>query len=212
MSAKHTQTALEEPPSRNRDGTTGTNYVPAQRLQVEALDDADWLRGLEHQACAERKLLLRNGHGHYNASHLHQRWHLILGTASVILSAAAGSALLTQASTNAVTPITVIAGIVGILVTILAGIQTQMRLGELAERHLAAGRTCQSLWMEFDALILKMQQGAAPSRDLSAEFRKLLIKRSKELQDTPLIPTRSDRKAARELPMLEDANPTPCRW
>jgi hypothetical protein len=142
-----------------------------------------------------RNQLLRNGRGHYNAAQTARRKHQAIGVCAAVLSAAAGSALLTAGGDS--TLLSTFAGGVGLAVSALAGLQTSLNYGATAADHTAAGRRFASLRKEFDIAIARMDTVSVD--DQLANVDELRTKWELAAMESPLIPAWADRKAVRKL-------------
>lgn len=144
-----------------------------------------------------REQLLRNGRGHYKAAEAALRKHRMVGGLTALLSAGAGSTLLSS-SGDLPRVIAVAAGVAGLVVSAMAGLQTFLNYGEIAAQHTGAGRRFASLRKEFDVLIIKLEQVGDVEAQL-AQLEDLRARWEQASTESPLIPRWADRKAAREL-------------
>jgi hypothetical protein len=144
-----------------------------------------------------RDQLLANGRGHYIAAQAAIWKHRVIGSLSAVLSAAAGSTLLSTGG-DSPTVIVLLAGGIGLFVSALAGLQTFLGYAEVASQHLIAGRRFAELRRDFDILLLKLDRlGEYQARvDQLDEVKK---RWDQTAMESPLIPPWADRKARRVL-------------
>lgn len=136
--------------------------------------------------------LLYSSKGHFAASHSWSRFHLWIGIPTVIISAAAGAAALSQFD-----PHHIIAGVCSILVAILSSVMTFLNPNQRVSAHFSAGNNYDSLmskvrrfwtiecWQEDSDLVLTQRL------ELFCE------QRDKLNQHSPQIPRLSYREARR---------------
>ncbi|HKQ08226.1 MAG TPA: SLATT domain-containing protein [Blastocatellia bacterium] len=85
---------------------------------------ADWFRRVRESQ-----------HMHYDASHYFSRLHYYLGIPTMILTSLVGTAVFASLDKQSVGDIKILVGLVSILASVLATLQTFLGLSERAERH-----------------------------------------------------------------------------
>jgi SMODS and SLOG-associating 2TM effector domain family 4 len=76
---------------------------------------------------------------HFKAGDHLRLWHYIIGVALIVVSAVVSGSILQASGDNPSRTLTLTAGILAIIVTILTSIQTTFKLNERAELHRSAG-------------------------------------------------------------------------
>lgn len=155
---------------------------------------------------------------HFQLVELYRRRYTELGIPVVVLSSIVGTGLFATLSEDAVSrPLRFGAGVISVLAAVVAGLQTFLRYGERAEKHMVAAD-----W--YAALNRRINQLLALSPDLRPEATKCLDEVRKEmarigqqspeigqkrwdeiaadvgLTDLPASPRRRRRAAASEVP------------
>ncbi|UGT71565.1 SLATT domain-containing protein [Nocardia gipuzkoensis] len=141
----------------------------------------------------------RSARAQYIASKRAGLMHNILGIPVVILSVVVGTTLFSSLGSDPRKGVVICAGIVSLLASVLAALQTFLGYSESKERHFAAATSLSALKRELDLLALRFrvdQMEPPQALDLLAPF---VDRFSTLIRDSPDVPDRYyDRARAEE--------------
>jgi hypothetical protein len=130
--------------------------------------------------------------GHYDTAKHDTKWNDILGVTVIGATAVVGSAIFASHGASGERGWQIAAGILSMMVTLLAAEQKYLRLEEYAAKHQEAGRIYQALRQDSEVLLTKLQDGKPVGDDEVASLRA----RRDEIEKTaPTIPTRIYKRA-----------------
>ena len=138
------------------------------------------------------------GRAHYKAAETADRWHRAIGLCSAVLSAIVGTAIFATIRESAGETWRIVAGLVLLLASLLASIQSFFGFAERASDHRVAGGAYAVLRRDLDLFLLSF---AHLPRETNTLLDALIEHKGRldELGTTsPLIPKRSYTKAERE--------------
>lgn len=93
---------------------------------------------------------------HYQASARYERWHIFVGCVLIFFSALAAALAPLREPFAAIVPVpywATLQAAVGLIATVLAGLQTFVRWSERAEKHRSAGATYAKLELHLEQLL-----------------------------------------------------------
>jgi hypothetical protein len=107
----------------------------------------------------------------YTASQQLSFSNYLFGIPVVVLSAILGTSILATIEASVNTNLKLAAGIMGMLIAALAGIQTLLRFEERAEKHRKIGARCASLIREIDETLAYSEEGKDIQREVVKSIR-----------------------------------------
>lgn len=126
---------------------------------------------------------------HYEAGRKFSKYHLSLGLPAIALNTIVGTTVFSSigqfSSSEHITWITVLVGLLSVISAVLVSLQTFLRYSDLSEKHRVAGARFANLKHRIELL------GTMPptdTQDLKSELTKIEEEWNKFRQDSPNIP------------------------
>ncbi|MDQ4132205.1 MAG: SLATT domain-containing protein [Actinomycetota bacterium] len=125
---------------------------------------------------------------HYKLATQCRRRNAQLGIPAVVLSSVVGTSLFATLSKDSVSStLRIVVGLVSVLAAVLVGLQTFLRFGERAEKHVVAADWYSAVRRETAEVLALPSQAREPPRDTLDRVRKEM---SRVGQQSPEIPAR----------------------
>lgn len=138
------------------------------------------------QADAHRRHALKLGYGHYTAGRQAAKGHMWLGVPVVVLTAIVGTSIFATFSETPASHWKIITGLVSLLATVLAALQTFFGFSERAEKHKAAGARYGALRRDIELFALRYRDKEPSHRDQALiELEALTERLSRLAEDSP---------------------------
>jgi len=139
------------------------------------------------------------GRAHYLAADYYARLNKLLGIPVIVITAAVGTSIFGTFEHHPNARAKIVAGIVSLMGSVLAALQTTLGFAQMAEKHKAAGEAYRSLQRRFEMFELKFRPAALDKREPAISELATLVDKLQELPKAfPSVPDRQFRKAKAE--------------
>jgi hypothetical protein len=139
------------------------------------------------------------GRAHYLAADHCLRLNKLFGIPVIIITAVVGTTIFGTLEHNPNLGLKILAGVVSLLGTVLAALQTTLGFAQTAEKHKAAGEAYRSLQRKFEMFELKYRPAGPDKRDTAISELEALVDKLQELPKSfPSVPDRYYKKAKAE--------------
>ena len=161
------------------------------------------------QARRYRTDITYNGRAHYKAADNAAAGHNWLGIPVIVATAIVGTSIFATLASNPALGWKIIAGLISLVATTLAALQTFFKFSEAAERHRAAGAAFAALRRRVDLFLLRFANDADADRtEALRELEKITTDLSQLAGGSPRIPATAYRLALSEIKSEKDRLPT----
>jgi len=141
-------------------------------------------------ALVYREYAINKSNAHFRRATSFSRWHLGLGVPAVVFSAAAGTTLFSTSGTSSPAATVVLpAAVVAFVASVLAAVQTFLKLGEETERHRRAAADYEKIRSGLD--LFQLQQAMSDTKsptDAVKELKAFVLEFNEVSARSPLLP------------------------
>ncbi|MEU1208872.1 SLATT domain-containing protein [Nocardia sp. NPDC005825] len=170
------------------DGMSAGERDAAPASLVDVLDLLDRYRLRAHRMARAQQLAANRAGSLHNA----------IGIPLVVLSAVVGASILSTRGQDAGDRVVLVAGLVSMLATVLAALQTFLGSADKQKQHGIAAAAFNSTKREFDVLSLHIRLVVPDPDEALQQLRILIEKFSSLLEDCPSVTDRFYDRAKRE--------------
>ena len=131
------------------------------------------------------------GRAHYLAADHYARLNRLLGIPVIIITALVGTTIFSTLEQNPNSWLKIIAGLVSLVGTVFAALQTSLGYAQTAEKHKTAGETYRSVQRRFEIFELKFKLAGPDNRETAMNKLEDLVEKLEEVAKN--FPTVSDK-------------------
>ena len=131
------------------------------------------------------------GRAHYLSASYYAKLNRLFGIPVIIITAVVGTTIFGTLEQNPNSSFKIAAGLISIVGTVLATLQTTLGFAQIAEKHKAAGETYRSMQRRFELFELKFKATGPEVREIAMNQLEDLVEKLDEVAKN--FPAMSDR-------------------